>query len=86
MLNGEELMDTEAQPLTLGRVLSDVLIYDTKTKIGALRALELARKVYTADTVDMEAADVDLLRRAIEHQERYNNLVMGQAMEALVGA
>ena len=40
----------------------------------------LAQKFYTGKEVDLDTADLELVKKAIEKTDQYNNLVNGQLL------
>lgn len=74
---GEPLQDQEKKELTLGEVLSNILISD-KTG-GKMKLFVLAKKFYEQDSIDLDASDLALVKNAVKTSDIYAGaLVIGQ--------
>lgn len=68
-------------PLTVGQVLAEALAVD---KVGGkMKMFALADKCYKQEYVEVDAADLALMKRAVEDSAAYNNIIMGQVLVAL---
>jgi len=68
---------------TLGMALSNILV-DT-TKGGKMKLFILAQKIYSDEEVEIDEADLAIIKSAVEETENYNNLVNGQILQILSG-
>lgn len=76
-LEGNDLKDNKGI-VTLGTVVSNILL---TTKVETkLKMFILAQKILTNKEVDIDAADLDLIKKAIEQDQYYNNLACGQIL------
>lgn len=63
---------------TVGEALSTILI---NAKIGgAMKLYTLGTDLFQKDEVDVDAADISILSRAVEGSTTYNALVIGQLL------
>ena len=75
----------EDQDLTLGIVLSEIVLAPHKDKNGfrPLKAWELAKKFFSDEEVDLDKSDFIQLKEIVESSQSYNPLVIAQALESL---
>ncbi|MBU1096834.1 MAG: hypothetical protein KKB34_10165 [Bacteroidetes bacterium] len=77
-LIGENLISGENKPLSLGEALSNILLND---KVGSkMKCYILAEKFFKDNTVEIDEADLSLVKESIQRTELYNNLVNGQLL------
>ena len=74
-LKGEELKNGDI-PFTLGEALGNILLSD-KTG-GKMKLYVLATKFSQDKEVELDKADLELVRNAVSKTEIYNALVAGQ--------
>jgi len=74
-LNGEALKDG-TETLTLGKALSNIL--STSEEGGKMKLFILAKKFYEDKEVDLDAADLAIVKKAVEKTKIYTPLVAGQ--------
>lgn len=77
-LKGEPLKNEDKEPLTLGEVISSIMTWH-KTG-GKMKCYILAEKFAKDGIVDIDKADISLIKDAAEATEIYNNMVTGQAL------
>lgn len=80
-LGGEDYTDADGKKLTLGGVLAESLA--TTTEGGKMKTYTLAQRCYAGGEVEVDAADMALIKKATEACKSYNNLVVGQALALL---
>lgn len=82
-LTGDTYKTPEGKELTLGVVLAEALAsYDAG---GKMKSYVLAEKCYAGSEVEVDAADLGLIKKAVEECKTYNNLILGQALLLLEG-
>lgn len=67
--------DTE---LTVGQALSNITL--TSDKGGKMKMFVLAQDFYKKDEIDLDAADLALIKSELETTKAYNVLVTGQIL------
>lgn len=80
-LAGKQYETPDKEPLTLGMVVAEAL--GTSPVAGKMKSYVLAQKFWNDEKIELDAADVTLVRNAIESCTSYNNLVLGQALVLL---
>ncbi len=72
----------DGQDLTLGAVLAEAVAnYDIG---GKMKIYSLSSKLYNAtETIEVDEADLSLIKKAVEGSKSYNNIILGQALLAL---
>lgn len=75
-LKGEN-MKVDDENLTLGNVIANSLLLDTTA--GKMKLYILAKKIYDSKSVDLDKADFNIVKNALEKSTTYNALVIGQA-------
>ena len=77
-LKGEPIKNEE-EILTLGEVLSNILLSDKAG--GKMKMFVLADKIFKAkDQIELDKADFALVKGSVEKTEIYGNLVNGQVL------
>lgn len=76
-LAGEPYKTAEGSELTLGNVIAESLATDTTE--GKMKLYILAQKAYSEKTMEVDTADLALIKRAIQTNKSYNALILGQA-------
>lgn len=77
-LIGQNLIGEGNKPLTMGEVLSNILLND---RVGSkMKCYILAEKFFKDETVEIDEADLSLVKDSIQRTELYNNLVNGQLL------
>jgi len=71
----------EKAPLTLGAVIAECLATDTTA--GKMKIYALATKFYTTDTVEVDSADMIMIKKAVEENKSYGALILGQVLTLL---
>lgn len=66
------------QSMLVGEVLTTTKIVGGKMKLGIL-----AQKIYTDKVIDLDKADIELIKNALEKDEFYNNVWISQVLETL---
>lgn len=80
-LKGEPFKTVDGD-MTLGVVLAEVFAND-KTG-GKMKMYALAQKFSKGGKVEVDAADLAMIKKAVESsQVQWNNIIMGQALELL---
>ena len=75
-LDGNPLKDAEGAVVTVGSVLANVML-GTKAE-GKMRLYNLAQKFYNDKAIELEAPDLALVKKAVQENETFNALVLGQ--------
>ncbi len=83
-LQGEPYKTPDGKDLTLGMVLAEGLA--TSEAGGKMKSYSLALKFYGSEEVEIDAADMALVKQATEGCKTYNNLITGQALLMLEGS
>lgn len=80
--------DKKTDPLTLGEVLSEIVLSPHRDKKGfrPLKGLELARKFYNDKEIELDQSDFIQLKEIIEESSAYIALVTGQVLEFLINS
>lgn len=88
--NKKELLKLDGEPikigagvLTLGQALSNILLMDEKG--GKMKMFILAQKFFSDDATELDKADFNLVKTAVEQTKQYNALVAGQIAVILEG-
>lgn len=79
-ITGENLK-TQTGDLTLGEVLANIVLVDEG--IGKLKGYSLGMKFAQEDEAELDEADMQVLKKAIETTKVYNNLVAGQTLSII---
>ncbi len=81
----DALVDFEKKPLmageekmTVGSALANILMGAKEG--GKMKLYALAQKAYTDKTLDVDESDLALIKKAVETNESYTNLVTGQLL------
>jgi len=82
-LKGIPFKDAEGKNLTLGDVIAEVLAMDEVG--GKMKLFTLAQKAYGSGDMEVDAADLSLIKKSFEKTKAYNGnaLVLGQAQKML---
>lgn len=80
-LNGEDYKAPDNTPLTLGKVIAEGLANDTTS--GKHKLYILAEKAYNSKTMEVDSADLALIKKSIEACKTYNTIILGQALGLL---
>jgi regulator of RNase E activity RraB len=80
-LDDKPLMWTDKVEYTIGMALSNILL-ETKTG-GKMKLFLLAQDLYKGKEIEVDNADLVLIKDAVERTEMHNNLVNGQLLMAL---
>ena len=83
LFNGEVIKSSDNAELTLGEVLSNIMVADESA--GKMKAYVLAEKMYKDKDIDVDASDMGLIKKAVEGTKVYSNLIAGQALKILDG-
>lgn len=82
-LSGKPVI-SENQVVTVGQIIANALV---STKHGGkMKMYILATKFYEQKEVDVDTADLALIKQAVEESPVYNNLFLGQALIAVEAA
>ena len=80
-LEGKELKNHDGKPFTVGEGISSVLI---SAEIGGkMKMFVLAQNCYKDETIDVDKADLELIKKAIEATKIYTVLISGQLLSIL---
>lgn len=77
---GQALKNAD-KDLTIGQALANILLSYTKGE--KMRNFLLAKDFYKGGDIELNTADISLLKTACEACEIYNNLVLGQILEII---
>lgn len=80
-LKGDPMKDEGGEELTIGKMISAVLVEHRAG--GKMKMFILAQKFFQDDEVELDKADLKLVKDAIEKSEIGNNMVLGQILIAL---
>jgi hypothetical protein len=81
-LAGKEIKDGKTQEIfTYGMALSNILIGAKEG--GKMKMFNLAQKCFNDDSVEVDTADLELIKKAVDGTDQYNILVTGQILETL---
>lgn len=84
-LKGEAFKDG-ADDLTVGIALSNILDYDKDKTGGKYKLFILAKKLMESKEIDIDAADLGILKKAVDSTEAYrSNILLGSLIEVLDG-
>ncbi len=74
------------EDLTLGGVIAEVLASDASG--GKMKLYALAQKAFKQDELEVDTADLALIKAAFEQTKAYNNnaVIIGQAQEFIENA
>jgi hypothetical protein len=80
-LKGEELKDPAGVLVAIGDTLGNILLAsETGSKF---KLYTLASKMATSDEIEVDDADLKLIKDAVESTKIYNALVAGQILQIL---
>ena len=80
-LKGVDLKNESNESITIGELLSNILLSD---KIGGkLKCFSLAQRLYSDPMLEVDGSDFKLIKESVERNEIYNNLVLGQLLSIL---
>jgi len=74
-LNGEEFKNGE-EVFTIGHALANILLANEAG--GKMKLYALAQKFWNDEEVELDAADLSLVKKAVETTKSYGALVAGQ--------
>jgi hypothetical protein len=78
-LNGEPLTSPDNVPFTLGEALGNIMV--SHDAGGKMKCFLLAQKFATQDSVEVDGADLSLVKQACESSRAYaGGLIPGQAL------
>ena len=80
-LKGEVYKTSEGTDLTLGGVIAESLA--TSDIAGKMKSYVLAHKFYNDKEVEVDAADLAIIKKSVEACKSYNNLILGQVLVEL---
>lgn len=80
-LAGDVIPSGKDGNFTVGIALSNILL--DATQGGKMKLFILAQKIYSDAEVDVDGADLAIIKTAVETTENYNNLVNGQLLQML---
>lgn len=75
-LKGDNLENEDKQPLTLGYALANIII--SSEVGGKMKLYAMAQKAFTSNELDIDAADLTLIKEAVKNTKIYTTLVAGQ--------
>ncbi len=76
-LSGKELKDGN-EPLTLGIAIANILL--TSKVNGKMKMFVLAQDFYNKESMEVDQADLSIIKKAAEETEGYNTIVTGQLL------
>lgn len=80
-LKGENLKTPSGETFTVGEALGNIL---TSSETGGkFKLFTLAHKIANEDSVDVDGADLRLIKDSVESTKVYSALVSGQLLEIL---
>lgn len=79
-LKGEAFKNDD-KPFTVGEFLSAVL--SIAPEGGKMKLYSLARRTATEESIEVDSADLALLKQSVESAKGYNNVIAGQVLEIL---
>lgn len=77
-LDGKDAKDPTGKIFSIGEALSNILI--SAKEGGKMKMFILAQKAFEGKELDLDEADLNLIRKTIEQSEVYTNLVTGQLL------
>lgn len=80
-LSGKPYQQSDGTDLGVGQVIAEALAVE-KTG-GKFKLFTLAQKFFGDATVEIDAADLALVKSAVEKCETYNNIIIGQVLGIL---
>lgn len=84
-LSGKPLQNNEKKVVTLGEVLSNVVI--ASEEHGKMKLFLLAKKFFEQESIDLDASDLALVKKVVSNSRAYGGtLVLGQVELLLEGA
>lgn len=75
-LAGKELKNEKGEVVTLGKALANVMVASPEK--GKMKLYILSTKMYKDKSIDLDEADLALVKRAVSEATIYNALVLGQ--------
>lgn len=79
-LAGKEIKSPDGV-FAIGTALSNILIEAQEG--GKMKLFILAQKLFNDKEVEVDEADLGIIRKAVENTKQYNNLVTGQLLQML---
>lgn len=67
--------------LTIGGVIAEALAASQEG--NKMKLYTLAQRAFSEETMDVDDADISLIRKALEKCTTYNNIIIGQTLLAL---
>lgn len=80
-LAGKDIPNGKDGFFTVGTALSNIML-DAREG-GKMKLFILAQKFFNNDEVDVDDADLGIIKQAVEKTDQYNNLVNGQLLQIL---
>lgn len=75
-LAGKEIKDPDGKGFTLGQALSNIVVADKAE--GKMKLYVLGTKLYQDKMVEVDEADLNLIKSIVKKTEAYGALVAGQ--------
>ena len=75
-LKGEDMKEPDGEVFTLGKSLG--IIVTNAKEGGKMKLFLLGTKLYQQDTVEVDEADLTLLKNVVKSTEAYGALIAGQ--------
>lgn len=80
-VKGVQYKTPEGEAVFLGDVLVEALSADKAG--GKMKIYALAQKAATNKVIELDSADLKVIKDAVESCQTYNNIILGQVLEAL---
>jgi|15BtaG_2_1085339.scaffolds.fasta_scaffold00340_17 hypothetical protein len=81
-LSGKKILKGKTEEaFTIGSALSNILL-DAKEG-GKMKLFILAQKCFEEKKVELDGADISIIKQAVEKTDQYNALVSGQILQIL---
>lgn len=77
-LKGDAIRTSDEGDVTLGLAIANILL--SAKDGGKMKMFSLAQKAYKDNSLEVDAADLALIKRSVESTEVYTNLISGQVL------
>lgn len=82
-LAGEDILDEKKEKFTLGHALGNIVV--SAKEGGKMKLFLLGTKLYQNSKVEVDEADLALLKSVVKSSEAYGALILGQCEQTLEG-
>lgn len=80
-LAGVVMQDASGAEFTIGKAIANILIANHEKPVDHFRIYKLSEKLWKASEIEIEDADMVLIKEMVAACKTYNSLVLGQVLQ-----